>query len=65
MQMSNQTRSNNLTGVMAGAQEKLVKHITSGDDAVKLTDGHKELRKFDKATSPDQINNMVRWILAQ
>lgn len=40
-------------------------HHSPGDDAVKLTDGHKELHKFDKATSPDQINNMVRWILAQ
>ncbi len=47
------------------AQEKLVKHITSGEDAVELSDGHKELHKFDKATDQVQINNLVRWILAQ
>ena len=49
----------------ADAQEKLVKHITSGEDFVKLSDGHKELHKFDKARDLDQINNLVRWILAQ
>ncbi len=49
----------------ADAQEKLVKHITSGEDAVKLSDGHKELHKFDKSTDQAQINNLVRWILAQ
>lgn len=47
------------------AQEKLVKHITSGEEMVKLSDGHKELHKFDKSRDPDQINNLVRWILAQ
>ncbi len=49
----------------AGAQDKLVQHITSGEDMVKLSDGHKEQHKFDKKTSPEQINNLVRWILAQ
>ena len=47
------------------AQDKLVKHITSGEDRVKLSDGHMETHKFDKTTNIDQINNMVRWILAQ
>jgi cytochrome c len=47
------------------AQEKLVKHITSGEDIVKLSDGHKEQHKFDQKTSLEQINNLVRWILAQ
>lgn len=47
------------------AQEKLVKHITSGEHMVKLSDGHKEQHKFDKKTSLEQINNLVRWILAQ
>ena len=47
------------------AQEKLVKHITTGEDMVKLSDGHKELHKFDKSRDMDQINNLVRWILAQ
>ena len=49
----------------ADAQEKLVKHITSGEDVVKLSDGHKEQHKFDQKTSTEQINNLVRWILAQ
>jgi cytochrome c len=49
----------------ADAQEKLVKHITSGEDFVKLSDGHKELHKFDQKTDAEKINNLVRWILAQ
>lgn len=49
----------------ADAQDKLVKHITSGEDRVKLSDGHMETHKFDKTTSADQINNLVSWILAQ
>jgi len=47
------------------AQDKLVKHLTSGEDVVTLSDGHKELHKFDKGARPDQISNLVRWILAQ
>jgi cytochrome c len=49
----------------ADAQEKLVKHITTGEDFVKLSDGHKELHKFDQKSDTEQINNLVRWILAQ
>jgi cytochrome c len=47
------------------AFDKLVKHITSGEDRVKLSDGHEETHKFDKSTDIDQIKNLVRWILAQ
>lgn len=47
------------------AFDKLVKHITSGEDRVKLTDGHEETHKFDKSTDLDQIKNLIRWILAQ
>ena len=47
------------------AQEKLVKHITTGEDFVRLSDGHKELHKFDQKADVEQINNLVRWILAQ
>ena len=47
------------------AFDKLLKHITSGDDRVKLSDGHEETHKFDKNTDPEQIKNLVRWILAQ
>lgn len=49
----------------ADAQDKLVKHITSGEDRVKLSDGHKETHKFDKTTDISQISNLVSWILAQ
>ena len=49
----------------ADAQEKLVKHITSGEDRVKLSDGHFETHKFDKTTDINKINNLVKWILAQ
>lgn len=49
----------------ADAQDKLVKHITSGEDQVKLSDGHEETHKFDKTTDINKINNLVSWILAQ
>lgn len=47
------------------AFDKLVKHITSGEDRVKLSDGHEETHKFDKNTDIDQIRNLIEWILAQ
>jgi cytochrome c len=47
------------------AFDKLVNHITSGEDRVKLSDGHEETHKFDKSTDIDQIKNLIRWILAQ
>jgi cytochrome c len=49
----------------ADASDKLVKHITSGEDRVKLSDGHEETHKFDTTTDKDKINNLVNWILAQ
>ena len=49
----------------ADAQDKLVKHITSGEDRVKLSDGHEEIHKFDKTTDVTKINNLVGWILVQ
>ena len=49
----------------ADAQDKLVKHITSGEDRVKLSDGHMETHKFDKTTDMGKIMNLVGWILAQ
>jgi cytochrome c len=44
----------------------LFKHITEGEDKVKLTDGHVEVHKniLDKA-SPESIKNLVAWILSQ
>jgi cytochrome c len=47
------------------AFDKMVKHITSGEDKVKLSDGHEETHKFDKATDIEQVKNLIRWVLAQ
>lgn len=47
------------------AAEKLVQHITSGNDRVKLSDGHMEDHKIVKTTDPQQIKNLIEWILAQ
>lgn len=47
------------------ALDKLVKHITSGEDRVKLSDGHMEDHKVDKSSSPEQVGNLIGWILAQ
>ena len=47
------------------AADTLVKHITAGEDRVKLTDGHEELHKFTKSADQEQIKNLVNWILAQ
>jgi cytochrome c len=48
----------------ADAADKLVAHITSGTDRVKLSDGHEEDHKITKA-SEAQIKNLIGWILAQ
>lgn len=47
------------------AVDKLVKHITLGKDVIKLSDGHQELHKFDKKHPPEQIRNLILYILAQ
>jgi len=51
----------------ADAEDKLIRHITSGEKA-KFPDGHEEEHKIVKTTPPndkDQIKNLVQWILAQ
>jgi len=48
----------------ADAEDALYEHITTGPK-VKLTDGHKEKHKAILDKSPEQIRNLVRWILAQ
>ena len=48
----------------ADAEDALYEHITTGPK-VKLTDGHKEKHKAVLDKSPEQIRNLVRWILAQ
>ena len=45
------------------AQEKLIKHITSGE-MVKFDDGHKEEHKKVKTQDPEQMKNLVDWILS-
>ena len=47
------------------ALEKLIKHITLGKDVIKLSDGHQELHKFDVKRPPEQIRNLILYILAQ
>ena len=46
------------------AEDKLVKHITSGE-RVKLTDGHNENHKALQNIDPEELRNLVRWILSQ
>jgi len=46
------------------AEEVLIEHVTLGAK-VKLSDGHKENHKSLSDKSPEQIRNLVRWILAQ
>ncbi len=47
------------------AADTLVKHITSGEDRVKLSDGHEEMHKVTRTTDVEQVRNLVNWILAQ
>jgi len=46
------------------AEDVIYEHITTGPK-VKLSDGHKEKHKAILDKSPEQIRNLVRWILAQ
>ena len=48
----------------AGAEEKLIHHITSGEK-VKFPDGHEEEHKnIQGKASPEAIKNLVDWILS-
>ncbi len=48
----------------AGAEEKLIHHVTSGEK-VKFADGHEEEHKNIKGkASPEEIKNLVDWILS-
>jgi cytochrome c len=50
----------------AGAEDELIKHITSGKK-VKLADGTQEEHKIAKTIPPNdtaQLRNLVKWILA-
>ncbi len=46
------------------AEEVIYEHVTTGAK-VKLSDGHKEDHKAIREKSPEEIRNLVRWILAQ
>jgi cytochrome c551/c552 len=45
------------------AEDAIYEHITTGPK-VKLTDGHKEKHKAILDKTPEQIRNLVRWMLA-
>jgi len=45
------------------AEEKVTYHVTSGE-MVKFDDGHEENHKKVKAKSPDDLKNLVNWILS-
>lgn len=47
----------------AGAEEKLIHHITSGEK-VKFEDGHEEDHKIVASQDPAEIKNLVDWILS-
>lgn len=47
----------------AGAEERLITHITSGEKA-KFPDGHEEEHKIIKTKDMGEIKNLVNWILS-
>ena len=46
-----------------GAEEKLTKHLTSGEKA-KFPDGHEEDHMILKSDDPSETKNLVEWILS-
>jgi len=46
-----------------GAEARLIEHITSGEK-VKFDDGHEEAHKVVKSKDPNEIKNLVDWILS-
>lgn len=48
----------------AGAEARLIEHITTGEKA-KFDDGHEEEHKIIKTKDMNEIKNLVNWILAQ
>jgi cytochrome c len=46
------------------AEAKVIKHL-SGGVRVKFEDGHEEDHKVPKTKDPEQIKNLVQWILSQ
>ena len=48
----------------ANAEARLYEHLTTGEVA-KMSDGHTEFHKSIVTQKPEDIRNLVRWILAQ
>lgn len=47
----------------ADGEQKLIFHVTSGE-MVKFDDGHEEAHKKVKSSDPNEVKNLVDWILA-
>ncbi len=47
-----------------GAEERIIKHITSGEKA-KFDDGHEEEHKIIKTKDPAELKNVADWILSR
>jgi cytochrome c len=47
----------------ADAEATVTHHVTSGE-MVKFDDGHEEQHKKVKAKNPDEVKNLVNWILS-
>lgn len=47
----------------ADAEGRLIKHLSSGQK-VKFEDGHEEEHKVPKTKDPEQIKNLIQWILS-
>ncbi len=47
----------------ADAEAKLIKHVTTGPK-VKFDDGHEEEHPIVKSKNPDEIKNLVDWLLS-
>lgn len=45
------------------AEARLVKHLSSGEK-VKFEDGHEEEHKIPKTKDPEQLKNLMQWILS-
>ncbi len=45
------------------AEAKLIKHVTTGPK-VKFDDGHEEEHPIVKTKNPDEIKNLVDWLLS-
>ena len=45
------------------AEARLIKHLTTGEKA-KFDDGHEEDHAIVKSKNPDEIKNLVDWILS-